>query len=66
MTMTALRPNSRAVTSTWHSSVVALPIAAQYPGLAVKPLLADFTAPLDLPPTDGPRWPPSSTPRAWN
>ncbi|WP_330351708.1 L-histidine N(alpha)-methyltransferase [Streptomyces sp. NBC_00582] len=30
-------------------------IAAEYPGLAVKPLLADFTAAVDLPPTDGPR-----------
>ncbi|MDX3020138.1 L-histidine N(alpha)-methyltransferase [Streptomyces acidiscabies] len=30
-------------------------ITAQYPGLGVKPLLADFTASLDLPPTDGPR-----------
>ncbi|TLS46125.1 L-histidine N(alpha)-methyltransferase [Streptomyces montanus] len=30
-------------------------IAAEYPALAVKPLLADFTAAVDLPPTDGPR-----------
>ncbi|MDX3275265.1 MULTISPECIES: L-histidine N(alpha)-methyltransferase [Streptomyces] len=30
-------------------------IAAEYPGLTVKPLLADFTAAVDLPPTDGPR-----------